>query len=83
MADIKEEAAFLGDPEEKVWVTSAYSKKKQVFFQPCLEWAINMGYAITTGAYRRCYVIGVCSPVFLSGGQQNVNPRSIICGQVD
>ena len=49
MADIKEGEAFLGEPEEEVWVTSTYSKKKQVFIQPCLEGAINMSYAITGG----------------------------------
>ena len=49
MADIKEGEAFLGEPEEKVWVTSAYSKKKQVFMLPCLDGAINMSYAIMGG----------------------------------
>ena len=49
MADIKEGEAFLGESEEKVWVTSAYSKKKQVFMLPCLDGAINMSYAITEG----------------------------------
>ena len=49
MADLKEGEAFLGEPEEKVWVTSPYSKKKQVFIPPCLDGAINMSYAITGG----------------------------------
>ena len=70
MADIKEGEAFLGEPEEKVWVTSPYSKKKQVFIPPCLDGAINMSYTITGGLPALLCKRGVCSPVFLSGGNK-------------
>jgi len=56
MADIKEGEAFLGEPEEKVWVTSPYSKKKQILATLCA----------TLGCLLNGSVIGYTGPAIPS-----------------